>query len=331
MKISIFIPTYNSGELLRETLDSVLAQTHRDIEVLCVDDSSTDNTWDILNEYASRDDRVKVFRKPNEGSVPFSWNYVFPHLTGEFTLYMSHDDLLKPDTIERLAATAESDPEIDCIMALMVEFEQDLDKPEETYAYINQKSLQWSKSTPISGKEAFVASLDYDLLNAFGLWRTEMIRRAGMPTETFNSDDLMHRLWRLECRKVAFSDAIFGYRQTPNSILKGYKLYHYKGLRVHNRLAGMIDGFGEIDKARRDEITYNWYKWLRIHNSYFSRNKTRYTKAEQKEIAAILRERWATLAPRVGDVTAGGLSGLLIRLSLRNFAIFRLMGKIDKI
>lgn len=331
MKISIFIPTYNSGELLRETLDSVLAQTHRDIEVLCVDDSSTDNTMDILNEYAARDSRVRLFQKPNEGSVPFSWNFVFPHLAGEFTLYMSHDDLLKPDTVEKLVAVAESDPEIDCVMARMVEFERDLDNPEENYAYINNKSEKWSEESPISGKEAFVASLDYDLLNAFGLWRTESIRRAGMPTDTFNSDDLMHRLWRLECRKVAFSDAIFGYRQTPNSILKGYKLYHYKGLRVHNRLARFIEDFTEVDDARRAEITYNWYKWLRIHNTYFSRNKACYTKEERKEIRAILRESWSTLAPRVKRVPAGGPGGMMIRLSLRSFPIFRLMGKIDKV
>lgn len=331
MKISIFIPTYNSGELLRETLDSVLAQTHRDIEVLCVDDSSTDNTMDILNEYAARDSRVNVFQKPNQGSVPFSWNYVFPHLTGEFTLYMSHDDLLKPDTVERLVTVAITSEDIDNVVGRMVVFSKNFENPESEFDIDNEKLRKIHRSETISGMQGFIDALDYKSISSLGLWRTEMIRRVGMPTWSYNCDDMMHRLWRLECREIAFSDGIIGYRQTPNSIIKAFKLYNFVGLRVHDELAKILDGNKFISSKRRDEVLYNWYKFLREYNSYFSRNKSRYTKAEQKEIAAILRESWETLAPRVGNVPAGGLGGLLIRLSLRNFGIFRLMGKIDKV
>lgn len=71
MKISIFIPTYNSGEILKETLDSVLGQTHQDLEILCVDDSSTDNglTWGILNEYATKDSSALI-SKAKSGLCP---------------------------------------------------------------------------------------------------------------------------------------------------------------------------------------------------------------------------------------------------------------------
>ncbi|MDO4497666.1 MAG: glycosyltransferase family 2 protein, partial [Bacteroidales bacterium] len=116
MKVSIFIPTYNATGCIGDTLQSVLAQTYKDIEVWVVDDCSPDNTVEYLKEWQQRDERVHVLAKEkNEGFVPYSWVRVFPLLKGEFTLYMSHDDYLSPDCIE-LLVKKQQETGADCII-----------------------------------------------------------------------------------------------------------------------------------------------------------------------------------------------------------------------
>ena len=71
MKVSIFIPVYNGEKYIGKTLDSILSQSYTNFEILCVDDSSVDNSWDVLLDYQKKDDRVKIYRKENEGNVPY--------------------------------------------------------------------------------------------------------------------------------------------------------------------------------------------------------------------------------------------------------------------
>ena len=69
-KVSVIIPVYNVEQYLRECLDSVVGQSLKDIEIICVNDGSTDGSLDILREYASRDDRIAVINKT--GFIPAS-------------------------------------------------------------------------------------------------------------------------------------------------------------------------------------------------------------------------------------------------------------------
>ena len=66
-KVSIVIPVYNTAEYLPECIESIRRQTLKEIEIICVDDGSTDGSSDILDEYALRDDRIRVIHKDNGG------------------------------------------------------------------------------------------------------------------------------------------------------------------------------------------------------------------------------------------------------------------------
>ena len=92
MKVSVIIPVYNVEPYLAECLDSVLAQTLRDIEVVCVDDGSTDGSGRMLDEYAARDSRVKVIHQTNAG-VGKARNAGMDAAGGEFIAFMDPDDM----------------------------------------------------------------------------------------------------------------------------------------------------------------------------------------------------------------------------------------------
>ena len=86
VKISVVIPIYNCEEYLEESIRSILNQTFKDIEIVCVDDGSTDNSLDILNKLASDDSRLKVFSQENQGSS-FARNNALRKVSGDYVYF----------------------------------------------------------------------------------------------------------------------------------------------------------------------------------------------------------------------------------------------------
>lgn len=102
-RISVLIPAYNVAPWIEKTLDSVLAQTYRDLEVIVVDDGSTDDTGAILDGYARRDGRVVVIHQSNGGLVA-AREAGIARATGEYVTFVDGDDTIEPDMYERLMA-----------------------------------------------------------------------------------------------------------------------------------------------------------------------------------------------------------------------------------
>lgn len=103
MNVSIIIPVYNSAKYLSECLDSIIQQSYADIEIICVNDGSKDNSLDILNEYADKDARIKIFTKENEGKGAASArNTGLDNATGDYVLFLDSDDFFELDMIESI-------------------------------------------------------------------------------------------------------------------------------------------------------------------------------------------------------------------------------------
>lgn len=98
-KISIIIPVYNSAHYLEQCLDSVAGQTFSNLQIICVDDGSTDDSWSILLSYAERDERLEIFRKKNEG-VSEARNYGLKKAVGEYLMFVDSDDWIDERTCE---------------------------------------------------------------------------------------------------------------------------------------------------------------------------------------------------------------------------------------
>ena len=101
MLISVIVPVYNVEKYLRQCLDSILAQTYKELEVVMVDDGSTDSCGDICEEYAAKHENFKVIHKENAG-LGFARNTGLEHITGEYVVFVDSDDYLDPTLIETL-------------------------------------------------------------------------------------------------------------------------------------------------------------------------------------------------------------------------------------
>ena len=100
-KVSIVIPIYNVEQYLRECLESVVNQTLKEIEIICVNDGSTDSSPEILKEYAEKDNRIKVISKPNSG-YGHTMNVGIDAAIGEYIGIVESDDYVKLDMYETL-------------------------------------------------------------------------------------------------------------------------------------------------------------------------------------------------------------------------------------
>mgnify|MGYP004528342755 FL=1 len=105
-KISVILPVYNVEKYLRQCLDTIIGQTLREIEVLCVDDGSTDNSARILEEYAQKDQRVKIYTQKNAGAGA-ARNLGLRQASGKYLSFLDSDDFFEPDMLEEAYKQAE--------------------------------------------------------------------------------------------------------------------------------------------------------------------------------------------------------------------------------
>jgi glycosyltransferase involved in cell wall biosynthesis len=103
IKVSIIIPVFNDEKYLPVCLDSLLAQTLQEIEIICTNDGSTDRSAEILQDYAGRDKRIIVLNQANSGPGP-ARNLALDNVHGKYILFCDADDTLEPNTASECSA-----------------------------------------------------------------------------------------------------------------------------------------------------------------------------------------------------------------------------------
>jgi len=108
IKVSVVMPVYNARDFLAPAIDSVLGQTLREIELICIDDGSTDGSLDILKEYQANDERVRIVTETNAGPA-IARNNGIRRARGEYIAFLDADDFFEADLLEELYNIAEAD------------------------------------------------------------------------------------------------------------------------------------------------------------------------------------------------------------------------------
>ena len=115
-KVSIIVAVYNAEKYLRECLDSLLRQTYQNIQILCVDDCSTDSSFEILNQYRLKDNRIDVVRLESNRGQAIARNVALRRADGEYVCMLDSDDWFSDDAIESAVKVFEDNSSADCVL-----------------------------------------------------------------------------------------------------------------------------------------------------------------------------------------------------------------------
>ena len=173
-KISIIIPVYNTAKYIAECLDSVLNQTFTDWEAICIDDGSTDNSLEILKEYANKDKRIKILTQKNQGVV-VARNNGIKQATAELIYPLDSDDIIDKYTLEKSynAIISKKGDIITCIAVMFGEKNGELKLPEPTKR--NMVKYNCLVNSALFRKKDFIACGGYSedckkALEDYDLW-----------------------------------------------------------------------------------------------------------------------------------------------------------------
>ncbi len=277
--ISVVIPVYNGAAFLNETLQTIKNQSYPTFEVLLVDDSSTDESFTIISNFANLDARFKVFKKENGGMVPKTLNFIKPFVSGNFFFYASQDDLFSSDLFEKMI-NRYFETKATCII------------PDMEYYFENKVNnrktigLNGNRTIELSGREVFLQSLNWNI-HGFVLFKMELFKSEIIPEDAFDADDYITRKWFLNCEKVVFSEGTFFYRQdNPNAITKTFGKKNFYALNSRQKVWQLIidSKFPEPYKssAYRDFV-YNYYHTIKKYKTYKFENLE-----DKNEISAFL-------------------------------------------
>lgn len=106
IKISVIIPVYNEEEYLNECIDSVINQSYENLEIISINDKSTDNSLKILEDYAQKDSRITLINNPKNKGLGFSRNVGLKYATGDYIFFIDSDDSILENTLELLLKNA---------------------------------------------------------------------------------------------------------------------------------------------------------------------------------------------------------------------------------
>lgn len=220
VKVSILIPAYNVELYIEECLDSVVSQTLKNIEIIIVDDASTDQTVSILERYATIDSRVHLIKLPEHQGVSNARNICLKQATGEFLSFVDSDDTITSTAMEELyekAVMNKADIVLGSILCCFQDKRQ-MRVGEKTSCFYFENEI-------LSGKECFTRMYktgSYVPMVCGNLYRTEFIKKnIELHFEGFYHEDEYFTPYALYyAKRVTYLDRDFYfYRQRPDSIM----------------------------------------------------------------------------------------------------------------
>ena len=123
------MPVYNAEKYIVEAVDSILNQTYSDFEFIIIDDCSTDASYEILQSYAAKDNRIRLFKNDVNKKLPKTLNFGISQAKGKYIARMDADDISLPERFAKQIKFMESHPEIGVCGTWLVEFSKTGEKP----------------------------------------------------------------------------------------------------------------------------------------------------------------------------------------------------------
>ena len=224
--ISIIVPIYKVEKYIKKCVDSIIFQSYKDIEIILVDDGSPDNCPMICDEYAKKDNRIKVIHKENGGLIS-ARKAGLKASTGEYVCFVDGDDWIEPDMYEYIANAIEK-YSCDCVITQF--YFSFLDKELKSNYLLNKEYYTRDEIE----KEIFPTMLFAGEYYQFGIYPccwTKVFKRELLVKHLMDTDDRI-RMGEdiaftypclMECNSIAFIDKpLYHYRNNPSSMTNAY-------------------------------------------------------------------------------------------------------------
>lgn len=283
-KVSILVAAYNAAPFLPACLESLIGQTHRDIQVICIDDASTDGSLGILNDYAMRDSRIEVVRLTENGGQAHARNCGLKQANGDIICMLDADDWLSADALERLVAAF--DEQTDCVLFDLM------------FEYADHKALYpMPHFDTLTGKEAFKLSLTWQIHGLYGI--RSAIHKQHPYDETCRSysDDNTTRIHYLHSRQVRRCTGIYHYRQHEASVTHNVSVHRFDYLRANESMRRQMQAL-QVDESLLTE--YENHRWLNLVDVYmfYHVHGRELSEADRRYGLQELHRIWATINRR---------------------------------
>lgn len=316
IKVSVIMPVFNTATFLPKTIESFQNQTLKEIELICVDDGSSDNSVDIIENYASKDSRIKIIKQSHVG-VSRARNIALEHVNAPYVYPLDSDDYLSSDAIE-LAYTKITETNADVVLSDLIFI-----LPDKTV--INSViGIRGNRNVIISGKEAVELSLDWTI-HSLGLWNVDLLRKIKYDEIGMNGDELTFRLLYLNSSKVAFSAGSYFYIQHNASTTKKLSIKLFDTLVTNERMLKVLEE-NDFDKSVIQKFLIKSFDHLIGRNAILLLNKKQFSSfdckiAKQKIKESFHRMDKKKLKQAIKD-TNSSQKKLQLSLLIANFTIF---------
>ena len=299
--VSLIVPVYNVRPYLREALDSALAQTYRELEIILVDDGSTDGSGAVCDEYAGRDRRIRVIHQRN-GGLSAARNAGLRAMTGEFVAFLDPDDALEPAFVrEMVAAMAKTGADMVICRFSTRKTTGSLTGPARGRAYPSIKSGLYTGAEALQALAAGRITMSvWNRLYKRALWEDVRFPEGHIFEDSETSFQTMGR-----CARVFVLDrTLYRYRRRPGSLTSGMTRKRLEDrLRACDVVRAYIRQrvpavFSEAEAGRYDR------RCLVVMMNYYARIR-RIPDIDHRAAEAALRARILTWAEEAGPSALG--------------------------
>ncbi len=243
--ISIIIPVFNTAIYLEKCIDSLLTQTHRDIEIIFVNDASYDNSLDIITEYSKKDPRIRVYSCDKNMGVAHSRNLALSKARGEYVSFVDSDDWLDTHFYEKLYAKVKvGDYDLvkgNCALAF-----GDINQPTSTLENI-ERGIKENNFLGIAFKDEFWSAL----------YRKSFLQEINSQFPRLSNGEDAIFLLNVLLHKPTFSfvkDTYYYYRQSPYSANRSYSILNIESM--YNHFDILSDLLNESTLSKKDYMLF---------------------------------------------------------------------------
>lgn len=253
VKISIIIPVYNSEKYLKECLDSIVNQTFEDIEIICVNDGSTDNSLNILEEYANNDNRIMIISQENSGQGS-ARNNGLNNAVGEYIYFMDSDDILETDTLKDCYNVVKGD-NLDFVMFQLINFNENDQSYYQEFDYNMPNVGKLVGDSIFSYKDLDNLIFQVAVSPVNKLYNKQFLRNINVkfPEDVIFEDNIFFWNVFLNANRIKFIQHHYYIRRRHSSSTTGnVGIRFVDTLEINNRIHEIFKKFNLFEKYKKD-------------------------------------------------------------------------------